>query len=69
MVEGRLLEFGEFLLVKSQQNFTLGSYLEEFPGLVHFIHIDRSTGRLIAPNIASDNPLITASKVNEKRVF
>ncbi|XP_037031456.1 Hermansky-Pudlak syndrome 1 protein [Bradysia coprophila] len=63
MVEGRLLEFGEFLLVKSQQNFTLGSYLEEFPGLVHFIHIDRSTGRLIAPNIAADNPLITANKI------
>lgn len=55
----RLKDFSEFLQVKVLRNFTLTSrasltinkYLEEFPGLVHFIYIDRHHHRLTAPTL------------------
>ncbi|KAG5880595.1 hypothetical protein JTB14_002400 [Gonioctena quinquepunctata] len=49
--------FEEFFKVKGIRNFSLGSrdsltinkYLEEFPGLVHFLYIDRNTHRITTP--------------------
>ena len=51
MVESKLAHHADFLEVKAKRNFSLSSYMEEFAGLVHFIHIDRQNGRLISPNI------------------
>ncbi|KAJ8686941.1 hypothetical protein QAD02_022735 [Eretmocerus hayati] len=41
--------------LKLGSTLTINKYLEEFPGLVHFIYIDRTTHRLTAPSIDFTN--------------
>lgn len=62
-VESRLLEFGEFLRVKALQHCPMSAYLEEFPGLVHFVYVDRSTGRVIGPSVSDDKMMVSKEKV------
>lgn len=64
LVKQKFNAFSDFLKVKALKNFTLDSrtsltinkYLEEFPGLVHFIYINRTTNRLTAPTLDFTNP-------------
>ncbi|XP_046623434.1 Hermansky-Pudlak syndrome 1 protein homolog isoform X1 [Neodiprion virginianus] len=64
LVRQKINDFSNFLKVKALKNFTLGSrtsltinkYLEEFPGLVHFIYVDRTTHRLTAPTLDFTSP-------------
>ncbi|XP_018330447.1 Hermansky-Pudlak syndrome 1 protein homolog [Agrilus planipennis] len=51
VVRERLMPFNDMFRVKALKNFSLGSYLEQFPGLVHFVYIDRTSHRVVAPGL------------------
>lgn len=67
----KMAPFVDFLRVKAMRFFGLGSaedascsitrhkYVEEFPGLIHFIYIDRTTGRYLAPDMTDCADLLT----------
>ncbi|XP_030756816.1 Hermansky-Pudlak syndrome 1 protein homolog isoform X2 [Sitophilus oryzae] len=50
-VKSDLEVFTDFFKVKGTKNFTLGSYMEDFPGLVHFLYVDRNTHRVTTPTL------------------
>ncbi len=47
----KLSYFSSYLQVRGQRNGTMTAYNNDFPGLVHFIYVNRTTNQLIAPTI------------------
>nr|CAD7263622.1 unnamed protein product [Timema shepardi] len=60
-VRHQLADFSEFLkpcprlvlslIMSTRSSLTINKYLEEFPGLVHFLYIDRTNHRVTAPSL------------------
>ncbi|CAH1399468.1 unnamed protein product [Nezara viridula] len=69
--------FTDFLKVKAVTNFSLGSrdslsinkYLEEFPGLVHFLYIDRTNHRLTAPSLQMQPPEPPLPQLTKEKIW
>lgn len=47
----KLSHYESFLEVRGQQNVTMTAYHNDFPGLIHYIYINRTTDQLIAPTV------------------
>lgn len=45
------------------------SYMDEFHGLIHFIFVNKSTGRVIAPELPTERPIIDRRAVREDKSF
>ncbi|XP_041980121.1 Hermansky-Pudlak syndrome 1 protein homolog [Aricia agestis] len=72
----QLSPYLDFLKLKAERYFNLESgesdvgssislhkYVEEFPGLIHFVYVDRTTGRFLAPDMADCVDMLTPSTV------
>ena len=55
----KLNHFNLYLQVRGQRNVTMTAYHNDFPGLVHFVYINRNIDQLITPtiNVNSDSNL------------
>ncbi|XP_053604823.1 BLOC-3 complex member HPS1 isoform X2 [Plodia interpunctella] len=60
-----LAPYVDFLQVKAMRYFSLGSYVEEFPGLVHFVYVDRAAARSLAPDMADCKDMLAPDTVKQ----
>ncbi|XP_061171540.1 BLOC-3 complex member HPS1-like [Saccostrea echinata] len=67
----KMFDYKDYLSVKSQRNIVMTSYLDAFPGLVHFIYIDRRTNQLTAPslNITEEGEILDATQFLKNKIW
>ncbi|XP_065921024.1 BLOC-3 complex member HPS1-like isoform X2 [Dysidea avara] len=61
-------DYGDFLSIKSDTNIPIISYSNRYPGLVHFIMVDRTHNEIIAPTVSKqgDTPLEYVNTVSNE---
>ncbi|XP_023224236.1 Hermansky-Pudlak syndrome 1 protein homolog isoform X1 [Centruroides sculpturatus] len=47
----KLMDYIDYLVVKAQQNISMTSYIQDFPGLIHFIYVDRTRNYIVTPSV------------------
>lgn len=64
----KLASYAQFIDVKAMTNpkfecraLSVNRYMDDFPGLVHFIYVDRSTHQMTAPSLDLIEPHLTGS--------
>ncbi|XP_056643966.1 BLOC-3 complex member HPS1 isoform X1 [Diorhabda sublineata] len=73
-VKEKITLYEDFFKVKSIKNFsiesrdslTINKYLEEFPGLVHFLYVDRNSHRITTPTLDLDTE---EGRFNKKKIW
>ncbi|PVD30652.1 hypothetical protein C0Q70_09925 [Pomacea canaliculata] len=70
-IQEELMDYRDYLSVKAQRNITMTSYLDDFPGLVHFIYVDRHYHQMMAPslNIISDQGKMDATVFFKEKIW
>lgn len=46
-----LADYADYLKIKALRNVTITSYINEFPGMVHFIYVNRTSNQVIVPTM------------------
>lgn len=62
LVRKRLEGFRSFLLMKADHGLNVGSFLQGYPGLLHFIYVNRSANQMVSPTLSPEG----ASGLQEK---
>jgi hypothetical protein len=57
------------LIMATRASLTINKYLEEFPGLVHFLYIDRFNHRITAPSLDFDSEETTSLTKKKARII
>lgn len=55
--------------LNTKSTLSINKYLEEFPGLVHFLYIDRITHRFIAPSLDFSSMETTSLTKRKVRIY
>lgn len=61
-------DFKEFLQIKSWQNTTGSHYVHFYPGLVHFVYVDRVSNKVIAPSFDIGKELKDKNSANGEKI-
>lgn len=51
LVQSRLASYMDFLLVKAAQGLHISSFSAQYPGLIHFVYINRTVNRMLATSL------------------
>lgn len=69
LAQKKLKDIVEYLKVKAEQNVTMSTYMTDFPGLIHFIYIDRSSDCVISPTVVTKKGHLNGTTSLKQKVW